>query len=302
MKKASAGNNGFPCGLLLVDKPRGLSSHDVVDRVRRHTGVGKAGHGGTLDPFATGLLLVLLGRATRLFDYFLPLAKEYRATVRFGFRSTTGDSEGDISAAAGRVSEAELRQALDGFRGAIRQRVPEWSAVKVGGERLYRRARRGEAVDTPVREVTVHRLELASFDGANQEAVLEIACSKGTYIRRLCEDIAAAAGSAAYCSELRRTAIGEFRVENAVGLERLEAEGKLLAGPGGGPSFISCFGALYFLPVREIAEKEKKLVLNGRPLEGEAAGPTRIASCEQLLAVYGPGREAGRIDPLVVFS
>jgi len=300
---SSADSPGGPlCGVLLMDKPRGLTSHDVIDRVRRHTGIRKAGHCGTLDPFATGLLLVLLGRATRLFDFFLPLDKEYRATVRFGQRSTTGDSDGEISAAGAEVSETGLRGALEVFRGPIRQRVPAYSAVKVGGERLYRKARRGETVEAPVRDVTIHRLELTSFDARRQEALLDITCSKGTYVRRLCEDIGESLGSAAYCAELRRTAVGGFRVEDAASTERLETEGPLLAAPGAGPSFISCYGALYFLPVRQIAENEKKMALSGRPLEGDAAGPVRVAEGERLLAVYGPGREAGRIDPMVVFA
>ena len=291
------------CGILLVDKPRGLTSHDVIARVRHYTGVRKAGHGGTLDPFATGLMLVMLGRATRLFDFFLPLTKEYRATVRFGRWSTTGDSEGEITVGGGEVTEMHLRDVLTGYRGTIRQRVPAFSAVKVRGERLYDKARRGEDIDRPERKVTIHRLELAAFDAVRQEAVLEVNCSKGTYIRQLCEDVGETAGSTAYCAGLRRMAVGEFRVEHAIRLEQLEQAGaEINETVVGVTSFISCFGALYFLPVRQIADNEMRLVMSGRPLEGDAAGPVRMAMGDQLLAVYGPGQESGHIKPLVVFS
>lgn len=301
--RSSGGQPGaVPCGLLLADKPRGLTSHDVIARVRRHTGIRKAGHGGTLDPFATGLLLVMLGRATRLFDYFLPLTKEYLATVRFGFESATGDSEGELTAVDGEVTEAALADALAGFRGEISQRVPAYSAVKVDGERLYHKARRGETVAAPTRQVWIHQLDLEAFDGGRQQALLRVACSKGTYIRQLAQDIGESLGSSAYCAELRRTAVGDFRVEQAATLEQLEAaDPSSLTDPGRAPSFISCFGALYFLPVRLIADNEMNLVLNGRSLEGEASGPVRVAHEERLLAVYGPGRESGRIDAMVVF-
>ncbi|MHB0915932.1 MAG: tRNA pseudouridine(55) synthase TruB [Thermoleophilia bacterium] len=304
MGRSEAGRSGAAaCGLLLVDKPRGLTSHDVIARVRRHTGIRKAGHGGTLDPFATGLLLVMLGRATRLFDYFLPLTKEYLATVRFGFQSDTGDSEGELTAGGGEVAEADLADVLGGFRGTISQRVPAHSAVKVDGERLYHKARRGEAVESPQREVQIHRLELEAFDAGRQQALLRVACSKGTYIRQLAQDIGEALGASAYCAELRRTAVGDFRVEDAVTMERLEgAEPASLTDPERAPSFISCFGALYFLPVRKITDNEMNLVLNGRSLEGEASGPVRVAHDDSLLAVYGPGRESGHIDAMVVFS
>lgn len=290
------------CGLLLVDKPRGPSSHDVIDRVRRHSGIRKAGHGGTLDPFATGLLLVMLGRATRLFDFFMPLEKEYLATARFGFTSPTGDSESEAVAAGGEVSEERLLDALEQFRGTIQQRIPAYSAVKIDGERSYRRARRGEPVAAAAREVTIHRLELEGFDSERQQAVLRVTCSKGTYIRQLCQDIGEAAGCAAYCAELRRTAVGSFRVDAALPLERLEAMSPAsLTDAAANPSFISCLGALYFLPVRKIDDNELDLVLNGRPLEGNTSGPIRISHEERLLAVYGPGRSGGRIDAVVVF-
>jgi len=187
--------------VLLFDKPAGITSHDAVARVRREHGV-KAGHAGTLDPFATGLLLILLGRATRLQRFLVGLPKTYLATARLGWRSSTGDPDGELTE-TGRVPGS-----LELPTGTVRQRVPMTSAVRVGGERLYKKAHRGEVVETPVRDVQVHRAELLSGDG--ERAHYEIECSAGTYVRTLVETL-----EDAYCEELRRTAIGPFRVENA---------------------------------------------------------------------------------------
>src|SRR5215218_11059585 len=187
--------------VLLYDKPAGVTSHDVVAQVRRERGE-KAGHAGTLDPFATGLLLVLLGRATRLQRFLVGLPKTYLATARLGWRSSTGDPDGELTE-TGRVPAA-----LELPTGTVRQRVPMTSAVRVGGERLYKKAHRGETVATPVRDVEVHRAELlSSSDGL---AHYEIECSAGTYVRTLVETL-----DDAYCTELRRTAVGPFRVEEA---------------------------------------------------------------------------------------
>lgn len=187
--------------VLLYDKPAGVTSHDVVAKVRRERSA-KAGHAGTLDPFATGLLLILLGRATRLQRFLVGLPKTYLATARLGWRSSTGDSDGELTA-TGRVPDS-----LELPTGTVRQRVPMTSAVRVGGERLYKKAHRGEVVETPERDVQVHRARLLSSDG--EYAHFEIECSAGTYVRTLVETL-----GDAYCSDLRRTAIGPFRVENA---------------------------------------------------------------------------------------
>lgn len=187
--------------LLLCDKPAGVTSHDVVARVRRERGC-KAGHAGTLDPFATGLLLVLIDRATRLQRFLTGLPKTYLATARLGWRSSTGDPDGELTE-TGRVPES-----LELPSGTVRQRVPMTSAVRVGGERLYRKAHRGETVETPLREVEVYRAELLARDG--ERAEYEIECSAGTYVRTLVETL-----GDAYCERLRRTAIGPFRVEDA---------------------------------------------------------------------------------------
>jgi tRNA pseudouridine55 synthase len=187
--------------VLLCDKPAGITSHDLVMRVRREQGC-KAGHAGTLDPFATGLLLVLLGRATRLQRFLTGLPKTYAARARLGWRSSTGDPDGELSETGNIPTSLELPT------GRVRQRVPMTSAVRVGGERLYRKAHRGETVETPEREVEVYRADLISSDP--ESATYEIECSAGTYIRTLLETL-----DDAYCAELRRTAIGSFRIEDA---------------------------------------------------------------------------------------
>jgi tRNA pseudouridine55 synthase len=190
-------------GVLLVDKPAGITSHDVVARVRRERGQ-KTGHAGTLDPFATGLLVVLLGReATRRAAQFMALRKTYRVVARFGTVSTTGDPDGEITE-TGVVPGDDL----DLPTGEIRQRPPAYSAVKVDGVRAYKRARRGEQVDLPERQVTVHRFERVWRRG--DRAKFEIECSSGTYVRSLIADL-----GDAYCESLRRIAIGPFAVEEA---------------------------------------------------------------------------------------
>jgi len=191
--------------VLLYDKPAGVTSHDVVAQVRRERGC-KVGHAGTLDPFATGLLLVMLGAATRAQRFLTDLPKTYRAKAKPGWRSSTGDPEGEL-AMTGRVpSSMELPT------GTVRQRVPMTSAVRMGGERLYRKARRGEVVETPERDVEIYRAEPvgALVSGEDYYYEYEIECSAGTYVRTLIETL-----EDAYCMELRRTAIGPFRVEKA---------------------------------------------------------------------------------------
>lgn len=187
--------------VLLYDKPPGVTSHDVVAMVRRQRGT-KAGHAGTLDPFATGLLLVLLGPATRLQRFLVGLPKTYLATARLGWRSSTGDPDGEL------IETGCVPESLELPTGTVRQRVPMTSAVRVGGERLYKKAHRGETVETPVRDVQVRRAQLLSSEA--ELAHYEVECSAGTYVRTLVETL-----EDAYCAELRRTAIGPFRVENA---------------------------------------------------------------------------------------
>ena len=223
-----------PARGLLVDKPAGTTSHDVVAEIRREHR-GKVGHAGTLDPFATGLLVVLLGRATRLQRYLLGLPKTYRATARLGWRSSTGDPDGELTE-TGRIPER-----LELPTGEIEQQVPMTSAVKVDGERLYRKARRGEAVETPTRRVMVHRAELIESDG--ERATFEIECSSGTYVRTLIETL-----EDAYCESLRRTAIDDLRL------------------PGQSPREIAVEELMSFLPERLLDDEEALAVSHGRPV------------------------------------
>ena len=199
MNDSSAG-----AGLLLCDKRAGITSHDVVAHTRRKLGRGvKVGHAGTLDPFATGLLIVLVGRATRIQRFVMALPKRYEVTARFGAISTTGDPEGEITV-TNRVPDGDLALPV----GVIRQRPPAYSAVKINGRRAYTLARAGETFELPEREVTVHRFEETRRDGAERDFVIE--CSSGTYVRSLIADL-----GDAYCTALRRTRIGDFDVVDA---------------------------------------------------------------------------------------
>ena len=201
-------------GVVLVDKPIGLSSFAAISRLRPAYGR-KLGHTGTLDPFASGLLVVLHGRATRLADTLVGADKRYRAVARFGATSTTDDPEGEIEETGATTDAAAVTAALPAFTGAIEQVPPAASAVHVDGERAYRRFRRGEAVTVPARRVLVHAIDLMHFDDRTQTAELDIRCGSGTYIRSIARDLGAMLGCGAYLTELRRTEVGRFRVEDA---------------------------------------------------------------------------------------
>jgi tRNA pseudouridine55 synthase len=206
--------------LLLIDKPSGPTSFDMVALLRRLSGVRRIGHAGTLDPFATGLLLLLTGPATRLQDGFLGADKGYLARLRLGAESDSHDRTGTILEHGGPLpAPARIEEALAAFRGEIDQVPPMHSAIKIGGRRLYKAARRGETVERPPRRVRIDRLELLAVDGACID--LEIACGKGTYIRSLARDLGAMLGCGALVEDLRRTASGEYRVERALGVEQL---------------------------------------------------------------------------------
>ncbi len=208
-------------GLFLIDKPADMTSFGVVARIRRLTGE-KCGHSGTLDPFATGLLPVMVGKATKLCELMTQGDKEYIGTLRFGVATDTGDFTGQVIATDEKpVSARELEALFPNFTGEITQRPPAYSAIKINGVPLYRLARKGREVELPERKVTIHRLELLSFDEAAREAVIRVACSKGTYIRSLFSDLAVAAGSVGTTAALRRTKSGGFSVEEAVPLETL---------------------------------------------------------------------------------
>jgi tRNA pseudouridine55 synthase len=248
-----------------------VTSHDVVAQVRRSLPRGvKVGHAGTLDPFATGLLLLLVGRATRAQRYFTALPKTYRAVARLGWRSDTGDPDGRLEH-TGRVPER-----LELPTGEVLQRPPAYSAVKIEGERAYRRARRGEEVEIAERAVTVYRFEELWREG--ERAAFEIECSSGTYVRSLIADL-----DDAYCEELERTAIGPFRLEDA------DPEG-----------VVPLSEALGFLPERRLGEEEAAAVGHGRRIAGSADGPVRLTAGGEVVAIAEP-RDA-ELQPVVVFA
>jgi len=255
---------------LLVDKPAGVTSHDVVSQTRRQRG-GKIGHAGTLDPFATGLLILLLGQATRLQRYLLELPKTYVAIGRLGWRSSTGDPDGQLNE-TGRVPER-----LELPTGEIEQRVPMTSAVKVEGERLYRKAHRGEAVETPMRHVTVYRAELIASEPGS--ATFEIECSSGTYVRSLIETL-----EDAYCQELRRTAIGDLRV------------------PGDGPEEVSVERLMSFLPEVTLDPGEAERVSHGVPLTGGAGAAARVRLTYEGRLIAVARRDGENLRPEVVLA
>ncbi len=265
--------------LWLVDKPAGPTSHDVVATARRRLPRrAKVGHSGTLDPFATGLLVLMGGRATRLAPLLTGLDKTYLATVRTGFRSESGDPEGPITAAGQPASAAAVAEVLPEFVGVVRQRVPALSAVRVGGERLYARTRRGEDVgDLPVRDIAVHSLRLVG-EPAPGEFEIEVHCGSGTYVRRLAQDIGEALGSGAYCSALRRTSVGALSVDDAIGPDEVSPDNGLDPMRG-----------LGHLRRRDLSAAEAADVLHGRAVpSGEAApaeGPVALVAGGRLIAV-----------------
>jgi tRNA pseudouridine55 synthase len=263
-----------PTGVLLYPKPAGSTSHDAVARVRRRHPKGvKVGHAGTLDPFATGLLLVLVGRATRAQRFFMALRKTYRAVARLGWRSDTGDPSGQLEHTGLVPDELELPT------GTLMQAPPPYSAVRVGGERAYRLARRGEAVEAQPRPVTVHRFELLWREG--DRAGLEIECSAGTYVRQLVADL-----GDAYCEELERTAIGPFSLADA-DPDRL----------------VPLADALSFMPERPLGADEARRVVHGAtiPLGEDPSGAPelRLTHEGEVLAIAEP--RGDELRPVVVF-
>lgn len=211
-----------PFGLLVVDKPAGPTSHDVVAQIRRATGVSKVGHTGTLDPAATGVLVLCLGQATRLSEYLTQSDKRYSAEIHFGRTTTTYDAEGDIVEETGRSPSREaIESALPGFLGELQQRPPDYSAIKVGGVPAYRMARQGQSPDLSARRVIISDLQIEAYDPP--VLGLEVACSAGTYIRSLAHDLGQALGVGAYLGGLRRLQAGAFDVSEAVPLADLLA-------------------------------------------------------------------------------
>jgi tRNA pseudouridine55 synthase len=214
-------------GVLVVAKPAGPTSHDIVALVRRLAASKRIGHGGTLDPFASGVLPLFLGGATRLVEYHLGDPKTYRATVCFGASSTTDDLDGELTPVDGAApSREDVAGALPGFLGVQQQQPPAYSAIQIGGRRAYAMARAGETPMLTPREITIHRIALEDWDGSDPSrpvATIEVECSAGTYVRALARDLGAGLGSAAYLCGLVRTASGPFALQEAHDLDAIRA-------------------------------------------------------------------------------
>lgn len=295
-------------GILVVAKPSGPTSHDVVALVRRLAATKRVGHGGTLDPFASGVLPVFLGHATRVVEYHLGDAKAYRATVCFGASSTTDDLEGELTPAPGPApSRAAVEAAMAGLTGPISQRPPAYSAIKVGGRRAYAMARAGEEVVLAPRDVTIHSLALESWDDSDPDrpmAVMAVRCSAGTYVRALARDLGGAVGSAAYLGALTRTASGPFDLDGATPLDEIRTAAA--EGPTGLLPYLRPIDAgLDHLPVVRLGPDEVASISRGQFVR-PAAGLTPTAEHYRLQDHDGrlvaiATASAGRLAPDKVF-
>ncbi len=287
-------------GFLIIDKPSGVTSHDVVAAVRRATGVRKVGHAGTLDPMATGVVVVAIGRVTRLLRFIQELDKEYLATAVFGVSTDTLDADGSVLEREPMdIAPADVEAVLGRFLGTIEQVPPMVSAVKVKGERLYEIARRGETVEREARWVVVHSLEMTDFvPGPYPEVAFRVVCGKGTYVRTLIDDIARATGGRAHLSSLRRVRVGSLGLDRSVALEALDSHTHRLLTPA---------DALGDLPRVEVDAEVAPGVGHGlKFVAGPLAAidpdvPTAVVDATgELIAVYRrQGREA---RPEVVLS
>jgi tRNA pseudouridine55 synthase len=310
-------------GVLIVDKPAGLTSHDVVARVRRILRERRVGHTGTLDPFATGVLVVLVGRATRLAQFLSGAVKEYEAVVRFGYATDTGDLTGARLAVPGaqneegvRVhtwSDAEVEAALAGLRGEIEQVPPMYSAKKVEGRKLYELARQGVEVERRAARVTIYELTAERSGGAlfseNGDGTLDLSvrvrCSAGTYVRTLAESIGERLGAPAHLASLRRTRAGHFRVEGATGLDELKTK----AEAGATDFLLPLDAALPELPFVHLTADEARRALHGIALRMDASGGWREGQAVGMRGADGRLIAVGLYDaaslslrPRVVFS
>ncbi|EJY55597.1 tRNA pseudouridine synthase B [Alicyclobacillus hesperidum URH17-3-68] len=269
-------------GVLLVDKPVGPTSHDVVAKVRHKLGTRKVGHAGTLDPGASGLLMICVGNATRLLEYFTSADKSYTGTVVFGIGTDTDDAAGSVTrqASAAHLTFADLRKAAEAFLGVTMQTVPAYSAVHIDGVRAYELARKGETVALPERKIHVSHFELADFraEGECCSASFSVTCSKGTYVRALCRDLGERLGVPAHMATLRRTAVGSARLADAVALE----------------AWLACENPEAFL-------RDPLLYLDGYPIWHPSAGVlSRLANGQTVRCMDElSGAEAGQIVLIV---
>lgn len=285
-------------GIVLLDKPGGITSNRALQRVKRLYDASKAGHTGSLDPLASGMLPLCLGQATKVSGWLLDADKSYEFEVAFGSRTATADADGEVVETCDRttVSEAELMQAVAGLRGPIRQVPPMYSALKQGGRRLYELARAGEEVHREAREVTIHELELLTYDP--QRPRFRVRCSKGTYVRTLAEDLAAAAGTLAHVTMLRRITAGPFDPADMVSLEQLEAlEGDYAALDS---LLLPLDAALQAMPAVHLGAAEAFYMRNGQAVNAGAVagdGPVRVYGPDNVLLAVGDVLDDGRVAP-----
>lgn len=289
--------------IINLNKPRGISSQLAVTKVKKILSVKKAGHAGTLDPGATGVLLVCLGEATKITRFLAEGDKEYIALIKLGEKTNTLDSEGEVIKRTEGFffEEPQMRQVLEGFTGAIRQIPPMFSAVKIGGSPLYKLARKGVTVDRAERAVTIHSLEITGFDLPFLE--IKVSCSKGTYIRTLCNDIGDVLGVGAHMAGLKRTRIGDFRLEDAITLEELGGlapkaeDGKWTSGP----SMADIDTALRHISELILTEKEFAGARNGAPFSRpglQQSGLIFLRLKDPVGKLFAIGRIAG--DTIVI--
>jgi tRNA pseudouridine55 synthase len=299
-------------GILIVDKPVGLTSHDVVARLRRILKTKKIGHTGTLDPFATGVLVMLVGKATRLAQFLDKDKMEYEATIRFGFETDTGDGTGSpkqIQNSEFRIQNSEIEEALKDFRGEIEQTPPMYSAKKVAGKKLYELARKGIEIERKPVKITIYEIdqtENGKWKTENEDVFdvkIRVVCSAGTYIRTLAEDIGKKLQIGAHLAALRRTGAGQFDLSQAVTLEQLE---EIVSGNKTDKFVISMSEALAHLPKVILNDEEIRNTQNGKKLKFENAEIANdqairmIDEAENLLAVGFYDEEQKSIQPRIV--
>jgi tRNA pseudouridine55 synthase len=313
-----------PSGLVIVDKPGGMTSHDVVARIRRLAGTRKVGHAGTLDPMATGVLVVGVEKATRLLGYLTLTEKEYAATIRLGQSTSTDDAEGDITgtASAVDVSAETLAKAVTGLTGEIQQVPPAVSAIKVDGQRAYRLTRAGAAPELPPRPVTVHEFAVTAVRLLSEDGLMDldatVRCSSGTYIRALARDLGATVGTGGHLTRLRRTRVGGYGLDQAHTLDELASSFEVL------PLAQAASAAF---PGRQLTEDEARRLAHGGRLAAGAgadvtwaagagadvtgvAGAAAVTGPRTPTAAYAPDgtlialltEESGQARPLVVFA
>jgi tRNA pseudouridine55 synthase len=287
-------------GLIVVDKPAGMTSHDVVARIRRLAKTRRVGHGGTLDPMATGVLIIGVNRATRLLTYVIGARKSYSATIRLGQSTITDDAEGEVtaSASAAAVTEQAIRDGLESQTGEIDQVPSAVSAIKINGQRAYKRVRDGETVDIPARRVTVYALDILHIrhGGDVVDVDVDVTCSSGTYIRAIARDLGAALGVGGHLTALRRTAVGEMTLAEALTLEQLEERAPDVVGLPLSEAARQAF------PQRTATADEARVLSHGGPLTAVGIdGPYAVFDPDgEVLAIVS--ESAGRARAEIVLA